>query len=503
MPKHALGIEFDPPHLTVVQLTGTAKAYSVTFAHHQALPHHGAPEEQAALQQQAVQELVTIHRLRPDVIVTTVPAQRVVLRNLEVPFKHARRIRPTLKFALEEHIPFEPDEVVMDFQMLALPGTEANRLLVAATPKEVMAEHLSLFQAGSVEPTIVDLDVFALANAALLGCDVLETNAVLIDVRPTRTLLTLLHRGTPVFARSLAHGGFTETPLPLSLDRLSKQLQHTLYACENALKQSYEPEVLLLSGAPGASLGSLATAFEKEVSLPTRVWQVTNEGYQPGKVPFPPEEQAQYAVAFGAAARGLHRQAVGINLRREGFELHRDIQELRGRLIGLGVMLVLVAGMGIFSLYLNNHFKAQRYTQLRSEITRVFTETFPGARLSQNAPGIATSQMRDKVKDFEKRLEAFGGATGAQLSGLRILREISARIPASVTVNVDNLTITTDTIDLSGTTASYDDVVKLKDALEASTVFPAVKINNTKSGTEGKIDFKLTITTAKTREPTS
>ena len=32
----------------------------------------------------------------------------------------------------------------------------------------------------------------------------------------------------------------------------------------------------------------------------------------------------------------------------------------------------------------------------------------------------------------------------AQLSGLQILREISARIPASIVVNVDNLTIATD-----------------------------------------------------------
>src|SRR5262249_49236812 len=150
--------------------------------------------------------------------------------------------------------------------------------------------------------------------------------------------------------------------------------------------------------------------------------------------------------AFGAAARGLHRQAVGVNFRRERFELHRDIQELRGRLIGLGIMLVLVAGLGLCSLYLNNRSKAQRYEQLRAEIGRVFAETFPNVRAVQ-----PTAQMRDKLREFEERLRAFGGVTGAQLSGLQILREVSDHIPAAVTVNVDNLTITTDTIDLSGT----------------------------------------------------
>jgi hypothetical protein len=105
--------------------------------------------------------------------------------------------------------------------------------------------------------------------------------------------------------------------------------------------------VLLLSGAPSAQLGSLATALETEVGLPTRVWQITTGRYTPGQMPFPSEEQARYAVAFGAAARGLHRHAVGMNLRRERFAPHQEITALRGRLLGLGVLLVCVAGLGM------------------------------------------------------------------------------------------------------------------------------------------------------------
>jgi hypothetical protein len=93
--------------------------------------------------------------------------------------------------------------------------------------------------------------------------------------------------------------------------------------------------------------------------------------------------------------------------------------------------------------------------------------------------------------------------TGAQLSCLQILREISAIITASVTVNVDNLTIATDTTDLSGTTTSYDDVVKLKDALEASPYFTTVKISNPRADADNKIAFKLTITTVKSLDTSS
>jgi len=68
-------------------------------------------------------------------------------------------------------------------------------------------------------------------------------------------------------------------------------------------------------------------------------------------------------------------------------------------------------------------------------------------------------------------------------------------------LELDALTISTDTVDLSGKTGSYDDVVKLKDALEASPAIASAKINNTKTADEAnQVVFKLTLSIAKTLE---
>jgi Tfp pilus assembly PilM family ATPase/Tfp pilus assembly protein PilN len=499
MPKSILGIACGAQNLTFVQVTGTAKAYSVTAAVQQPLPQHPDPQEQVALQRQTLQELVDTYHLRSDIILTTLPAHKAVLRNLVLPFKDPRRIRPTIKYALEEHMPFDPDDVVADFQILPSQQARQTRVLVAAVPQQVVADHLALLQEVGLEPTGVDLDVFALANATRLGRDTLGANAVLIDLNPERTLLTILCQDMPVFARSLAHSlAPGDASLAITTDRLSKSLQHTLYACENVLQQTYEPDVVLLSGEGGAQLGELAVALETELGLPARVWELTSTQYKPGKVPLPPDEQPRYAVAFGAAVQGLSRQPVGLNLRRERFELRRYVQELRGHLVGLGIMLVLVAGLGLVSLYLNTAYKTQRYAQLQRSIAQVFSETLPGTRMVE--PKV---QVREKLRELDNRLRAFGGVTGVQLSGLQLLREISARIPPSVVVDVNTFTTTTDTTELDGTTSSYDDVVKLKEALEASPFFPTVKITNTKTGTGNKVDFKLTITTVKTLDTTS
>jgi len=494
MPQHVLGIALDTTSITLVRLTGSMKSYNVTLAMHQALPQHDDPQEQAALQRQALHTWLEPLRLQGYTVLVALPAHRAVLRNLTFPFKDPRRIYQTLKFSLDEHMPFEPEEVVADFHPLPSRDTPEGRLLVVGMLEEDVAAALALLQTVGLDPAGLDLDVFSLANAAILGCPTLPTRTVLLDANPERVLLTLLEHGTPVFARSLAFG----LPAPAEAleayaGRLSKHLQHTFYACESVLQQAYEPELLLVSGVHGDQARRLATGLQEAMQIPADVWHVTAAAYRADQARLPSAELAPYAVAFGTALRGLHRRACGVNLRRERFALHKDLQELRGRFIALGTLALGVIGLSFGSLYLNTYYKAQRYAQLQEEITRVFRTTLPDVRLVQPAV-----QLRDKIHELEERLKAFGGMTGAQLSGLQILHEISARTPASVTLNVDTLAITTGTTDLVGTTESYDDVVKLKSALETSPFFPTVKINNTKTDVGNKIAFKLTIYTSKT-----
>jgi hypothetical protein len=494
MPKHVLGIALDTTSITLVRLTGSMKSYDVTLTMHHALPQHDEPEEQAALQREVLHAVLDPLKLQGDTALVALPAHQAVLRNLTFPFKDPRRIYQTLKFSLDEHMPFEPEEVVADFHPLPSGNTPEGRLLVAGMPEEDVAAALALLHGVGLEPTVLDLDVFGLANAAILGYTALPARTVLLDANSERVLLTLLEHGTPVFARSLAYGLPPEAEaLEAYAGRLSKHLQHTLYACENVLQQAYEPELLLVSGVPGEQARILAKSLQEVTAFPAEVWRVTAAAYKVDQARLPASELVPYAVAFGTALRGLHRRACGVNLRRERFALHKDVQELRGHLITLGILAVGVLGLGIGSLYLNTYYKAQRYAQQQEEITRVFQTTLPDVRMVQ--PGV---QLRDKIHELEERLKAFGGMTGAQLSGLQILQEISARTPPSVTLNVDNLSITTGITDLGGTTESYDDVVKLKTALEASPFFPTVKINNTKTDVSNKIAFTLTIYTSKT-----
>ena len=498
MPRHVLGIALEDSHVTAVRLTGHGRGYDVTLALRQPLPVHDAPEERARLRRETMREVVEGHGLRGDTVLASLPAQRAILRNLTLPFRDLRRIRQMIAFALDEHMPFEPEDVVVDFRRLPVQQVpQQTQVLVAAMPKHEIVDDIALFRNVGLEPSVLDLDVFSLASAAVLGGKGVPGKTALLYVRPERTLLTLLQDGAPLFARSLAHGLPAENGDLPDAQMLGKQLQHTLYACEHAVQVAFEPDLLLLFGGDRSGLEHLAVGLREATGLQTQAWQLEAPGYKPatGGSVAPDPEPAGYAIALGAALRGLHRPAGGLNLRRGEFAPHSNLRELRGKLIAVGVFAIAVGGLGLGNLHVQNHYKARRLAQLQDGIARSFSDVLPGVRMVQ-----PVAQMREKMRDLDKRLQAFGGLTGAQLSGLQILRELSARVPASLEVELDNLNISGGVIEVSASTASYDNVVKLQSAFDASPLLSDVTINNTRQGADNTVQFKLNLRAAGGRQ---
>ena len=492
MPQQVLGIALEDNHVALVRLTGHSKAYDVTLALRQPLPEHDDADEQARLRRETMQQLVAAHGLRGDTVLAALPAHHAILRNLTLPFRDLRRIRQMITFALDEHMPFEPEDVVVDFRPLPVQQVpQQTQVLVAGMPRHEIADGLALLGNAGLEPNVLDLDVFSLANAAMLGGNGVPGETALLHVHPERTLLTLLHGGVPVFARSLARDASADNGDLPDAQRLGRQLQHTLYACEHAVQLPYEPDLLLLFGADREPLEPLAVGLNEATGIPTQVWRLEAPGYKTANAGSASPGPVSHAIALGMALRGLHRQVRGLNLRRGAFAPHSNLREWRDQFITLGVLCVAVAGLGLGSLYLQNHYKARRLAQVQDGIAKAFSDVLPNIRMVQ-----PVAQMREKMRDLDRRLRAFGGLTGAQLSGLQILHELSVRAPASLGVEVDDLTISGEVIELSASTASYDNVVKLQSAFAASPLLSDVTISNTRQGANNTVQFKLALRAA-------
>src|SRR3984893_3835269 len=90
----------------------------------------------------------------PDIVISALPADRVVKRLLELPFKDARRLHQVVPFALEEHLPFPVDNGLVAFTRVGRDG-ENSLVMAAMVRKQDLQHHLDLLAKAGIDPKTV------------------------------------------------------------------------------------------------------------------------------------------------------------------------------------------------------------------------------------------------------------------------------------------------------------------------------------------------------------
>ncbi|MFW2331123.1 MAG: type IV pilus assembly protein PilM [Nitrospinota bacterium] len=147
--------------------------------------------------------------------VFTIPSTTVIIRKITVPLMSEDDLLESIQQEAEQYIPFDIDEVNVDFQIVSAEGdipkagskTKQNDdrqmdILLVAAKKEVIKEYAEAVKAAGLVPMVVDLDVFALENAfqSIFGLDVTGTVA-LINIGATVTNINILQNGVTGYTK--------------------------------------------------------------------------------------------------------------------------------------------------------------------------------------------------------------------------------------------------------------------------------------------------------------
>jgi len=125
---------------------------------------------------------------------------------------------------------------------------------------------------------------------------------------------------------------------------------------------------------------------------------------------------------------------------------------------------------------------SRRDAQLRDTVHAVAAAALPGA------PLVAPRAELEAAVAALDRGAAPGGAAGA----LALLREASARVPASVRLDLDELVVEPGTLRLGGRTDSFDAVEALRRALAASPLLASVAAEEARATVDGhSVEFRL------------
>jgi type IV pilus assembly protein PilM len=135
--------------------------------------------------------------------------QRVVVRELELPWMPLGQIRASLPFQVQELIPMPVEEALLDYyptgERDGATGRMVQGMLVAAGRDTVRANLMAVESAG-LRPQMVDLNPFALLRC--LARDEHATRTIaLVEIGARITQVVIVAHGVPRFVRMLPSGG--------------------------------------------------------------------------------------------------------------------------------------------------------------------------------------------------------------------------------------------------------------------------------------------------------
>lgn len=137
----------------------------------------------------------------------------VIIKRVSLPHMSEEELAESIKFEAEQYIPFDIEDVNLDFQIIGV-GEEQNMMdvLIVAAKRDKINEYVSVVAEAGLMPVVVDVDAFALENMYELNYEVNEEdNVALVNIGASMININIVKGGVSVFTRDSSIGGNLHT----------------------------------------------------------------------------------------------------------------------------------------------------------------------------------------------------------------------------------------------------------------------------------------------------
>ena len=160
----------------------------------------------------ALKNLIKSEKIQSRYAVSAVAGEAVFIKKIKVPIMSEEKLSEKITQEAEQYIPFDIDEVVLDFQILdKINGNKEEKMmeaLLVAVQRVIIDERTDILLEAGLKPVIIDLDLFALMNAARLTNDLSSMGTIaLIDLGDSFTHINIIQNGVIGYTRDIPVGG--------------------------------------------------------------------------------------------------------------------------------------------------------------------------------------------------------------------------------------------------------------------------------------------------------
>ncbi len=543
-----IGLDIGSYSIKAVEVINSFKTYEIVNFYEKIIPTDTEQTIEELLPL-CMEQLFSENNLVADRIIAAMPGQYISSRVIPFKFSDVKKIRESIYGEVEDKVPFELEDMIVDHQILGTTG-DTTLVLVVMTRKNFLQTFLDHLERININPKLVDVDSLALYNLTSFLKTEPGQVAAIVDVGHEKTSVCIVQDGILRMFRSIKHGGRAITEfLARDLELEYTEAQELKHRVSRVIWKDEEPtdmtpEDLRVARRIGLSANSIVkelgrTFYAFKTWEKTPITKIFMSGgtariqdfdqYLSDQLGVEVEKSGLFdtdlqiqedlrkfkeiipqSVSIGLrAVTGIKRHSQ-INLRKGEFAYNQDYESLLKvatsvlKYLSVAILLVTVSYVAQFILY-----KSQ-IRGLQEEFVKEYVKQIPDAKKKFAGKSIADAggfakaksqafermntdinQRRKAVSDFQR---ASNGA-GALLA----LKTISSVIPKDMKVEITSYEYNmnpdlTGRMVLKGETDGFGTMSQIIETLKKSEFFSDVKEKSSgaKPGTDNKtIEFNI------------
>ncbi|UCG12292.1 MAG: type IV pilus assembly protein PilM [Deltaproteobacteria bacterium] len=208
-----IGLDIGSHSVKIVHLLQAKGTYRLKQLGMNLLPPNviveGAIKDQDAVRD-AIKKLVGHLKVKVKGVATSIAGWSVIIKKVDLPQMNEDELAANIKVEAEQYIPFNVEDVNIDFQILGSSPEKMDRMevMLVAAKKEVIDDYTNLLKKSGLSPQVIDVDFFALENAYEANYPVTESGGVaLVDIGANKMNINVLKNGVSMFNRDASIGG--------------------------------------------------------------------------------------------------------------------------------------------------------------------------------------------------------------------------------------------------------------------------------------------------------
>jgi type IV pilus assembly protein PilM len=158
---------------------------------------------------EAIREAIGKAGIKTKRVAAAVSGHSVIVKQIALPVMTREELEESIRWEAEQYIPFDVNEVNLDFQILDDEGGEGQMdVLLVAAKKDLIDDYVQVIGEAGLTPAVVDAAAFAVENSYEANYDAAADQVVaLVNIGAQVVNINVIANGVPTFTRDITTAG--------------------------------------------------------------------------------------------------------------------------------------------------------------------------------------------------------------------------------------------------------------------------------------------------------